>query len=235
MPATDQQPSLAENQENYLAPTYFLDGDHPHVAAFAASATANAADERERAIKLFYAVRDGVRYDPYSIRLEPEFMRASAALKAGRAFCVPKAVLLAAAGRAVGLASRLGFADVRNHLATRRLLDLMGTDVFAYHGYAEVRLDGRWIKLTPAFNIELCQKFRVRPIDFDGVNDAMLQAFDADNRRHMEYVNDRGAFADLPFAELREALLRLYPNLFRTDGRLKGDFAAEAEAEQDRA
>ena len=30
----------------------------------------------------------------------------------------------------------------------------MGTDLFVYHGYAELFLDGKWVKATPAFNVE---------------------------------------------------------------------------------
>ena len=52
--------------------------------------------------------------------------------------------VLAAAARVLGVPARLGFADVRNHLTSPRLREMMNTDVFAYHGYTELLIDGRW-------------------------------------------------------------------------------------------
>jgi transglutaminase-like putative cysteine protease len=147
----------------------------------------------------------------------------------GRGYCVAKAVVLAAAARATGIPARLGFADVRNHLATERLRRMMGTDIFYYHGFTELHLEGKWVKATPAFNIELCHKFGVLPLEFDGRSDSIFHPFDASHRRHMEYVNDRGSRVDLPFDELREAMARYYPRL--SSAEIKGDFHAEAEAE----
>ncbi len=203
-----------------LAPTRFIDSDHPAVRAFARQAVADAGSARERAVRLFYAVRDGIRYDPYAFDLDPETYRASVTLERGRSFCVPKAILLAAAARAVGIPGRLAFADVRNHLATERLLAMMRTDVFAFHGMTELRLGGRWVKATPAFNIELCERFGVRPLEFDGVEDAILHPFDRAGKQHMEYVRDRGSFDDLPLAELAAVTRETYPHLFDERGRL---------------
>src|SRR5690606_31207041 len=132
--------------------------------------------------KLYYIVRDRFLYDPYSVDLSDEGMRASTVIARGRGYCVTKAALMAAAARAAGIPARLGFADVRNHLATKRLLDMLGTDIFYYHGYVELWLDGKWVKATPAFNIELCDKFRVRPLEFDGRTDSIFHPYDADNR-----------------------------------------------------
>jgi transglutaminase-like putative cysteine protease len=213
----------------YLRPTYYLDADHAAIRAFAEQAAAEAADATAKAVRLYYAVRDGLLYDPYSIDYRPEACKASAVLARGRGYCVAKACVLAAASRAVGIPTRLGFADVRNHLATERLRRLMGTDIFYYHGYTEFYLDGKWVKATPAFNIELCRKFGVLPLEFDGRSDSLFHPFDAQNRRHMEYINDRGHRADLPYDEIREAMFRYYPGGAEAAG--TGDFDAEAEAE----
>ncbi|MDX1502899.1 MAG: transglutaminase family protein [Thermoanaerobaculia bacterium] len=204
-----------------LRPTSFLDFDHPAVAAFARQA-GGAGSDRERAVRLYYAVRDGVRYDPYVFDLEPTTYPASRTLATRRSFCIPKAILLAAAARALGIPARLAFADVRNHLAPDKLLELMRTDIFAFHGMAELELDGRWIKATPAFDVGLCRRFGVAPLEFDGRSDSVLQPFDAEGRLHMEYVLDRGSFDDLPFAELVEATRERYPHLFDGRGRLVG-------------
>ena len=153
---------------DYLHPTSFIESDHPAVEAFAREAVGDATDPRTRAVRLFYAVRDGIRYDPYTWHTRPEVYRATTTLATRRSFCIPKAILLAAAARVLRIPSRLGFADVRNHLATERLLRLMRTDLFVFHGYTELRLGGRWIKATPTFNLELCQRFGVEPLDWDG-------------------------------------------------------------------
>jgi transglutaminase-like putative cysteine protease len=79
-------------------------------------------DDRRRAVRLYYAVRDEIRYDPYLFSLEPDKLRASATLAAGGGYCVPKAGLLAACARAAGIPVRIGLANVKNHLASKRLL-----------------------------------------------------------------------------------------------------------------
>jgi transglutaminase-like putative cysteine protease len=201
-----------ETPDPTLAATPFLDLDHPRVAEFA-HGSAGAGSARERAVRLYHAVRDGIRYDPYAFRIEPEWLTASRTLEAGVGWCVPKAVLLAACCRAEGIPARLGFADVRNHLATERLLQLMDTPDFLWHGYVSLHLDGRWVKATPAFNIELCRRFGVLPLDFDGTADSLLQPYDARNQRHMEYVRDRGLYDDLPWDEATRDWRAGYPRL----------------------
>ena len=193
----------------------FVDSDHPAVVAFAEKATAGATTDREKAVALFYAVRDGIRYDPYTMCDDPETYRASSVLRSGVSYCIPKSVLLVAAARAVGLTARLGFADVRNHLNTPKLRERMGdSDLFVWHGYAEFLLDGKWLKVTSAFNIELCERFGVMPLEFDGEHDALLHPFTTDGREHMEYVRERGSFDELPFDEIIGDFRSTYPRMF---------------------
>jgi transglutaminase-like putative cysteine protease len=196
----------------------FVEADHPDVIAFAKEATAGATTDREKAVALFYAVRDGIRYDPYVMADDPEIYRASAVLDAKVGYCINKSVLLTAAGRAVGLESRLGFADVKNHLNTEKLRErLGGTDVFLWHGYSEFLLDGKWLKVTSAFNIELCERFGVLPLDFDGEHDAVLHPYTADGRSHMEYVRQRGSFDELPYDEIMRDFRATYPKVFEEE------------------
>jgi len=195
----------------HLEATFFLDHGSASVRDFTQQVVAGASTPRERASLLFAAVRDRVWYDPYSVSRDPAHYRASYVLEAGRAYCVPKAVLLAAVLRAAGIPARLGFADVRNHLQTDTLRAVMGgTDLFVYHGYCSVHLDGRWLKATPAFNVELCERFDVPPVDFDGQSDALMHAFTSDGTRHMEYVRDHGSFDDLPLDRILTALDQTY-------------------------
>jgi len=219
--------SDSQQESAYLAATWFLDHDHPRVSAFVAEHTAPAAGARANAVRLFYAVRDAIRYDPYLIRLAPETYKASYVLEAGRGYCVQKGALYAAACRGAGIPARVGYADVRNHLTTERLSALIETDLFIYHGYVQVWLDGAWVKATPVFNRELCERFDVLPLEFDGESDSLFHPFDGAGRRHMEYVNERGTYADVPFEAIRDAMRETYPKYFqRLDE--QGDFYAEA-------
>ncbi len=214
-----------------LTPTYFVDSDHPSVTEFA-SRHAGTGDDTARAVRLFYAVRDGFRYDPYQIDLSPAGMRASTVIARGYGWCVPKAALLAAACRAAGIPARLGYADVRNHLSTERMRRAMQTDVFYWHGYTEIWLDGAWRKATPAFNLELCEKFGLLPLDFNGVDDSLYHPFDRRGQRHMEYILQRGAFDDMPLERILEDFARFYPGMLEQLAAMRGgNFMAEVDQE----
>jgi transglutaminase-like putative cysteine protease len=197
----------------YLSPGRFVDSDHPAVAAFAREHAAGAT-ERERAVSLYYAVRDRIRYNPFQNFTLDETYRGSACLAAREGWCVPKAALLAACARVAGIPARVGYADVKNHLTTPALTAKMGTDLFVFHGYTDLLLDGKWVKATPAFNIEMCRRFRVKPLEFDGTEDSIFHPFDEDNRRHMEYLHFRGTYADVPADEIRRVFSETYPAYF---------------------
>ncbi len=200
----------AEDLDRYLSPTWFIDSDNPGIRAHAVQITKGCTTDEERAVNCFYAVRDGIRYDPYSITAEPRDYRASVTLGRRVAYCIPKAVLLAALARAVGIPARLGFADVRNHLASKKLLAQLGTDLFIFHGFTELWLAGSWIKATPAFNIELCLRFGVRPLEFDGRHDSLFHEYSVDGQHNMEYLGARGNYADLPLNEILTAFKKEY-------------------------
>ena len=207
---------LPEEAADFLSPAEFVDSDSPEIKAFVAKALKDLPDDAsdtEKAIRLFDAVRDGLKYDPYNLPLTPEGYRASNIAKSEAGFCVPKAILLAACLRAVGIPAALGFADVRNHLNTPKLQELMGSDLFIYHGYVQLWLDGKSYKITPAFNSEMCERFGVKPLVFDGKSDALFHEFNQQEQRHMEYVNDRGLFKDIPIEEFLAEFRVTYPKL----------------------
>lgn len=214
-----------------LAPTALIDSDHPAVVGFARQ-HAVGADDRERAVALTLAVRDGFRYDPYRIDLSPQGMRASSVIAQGYGWCVPKAALLAAACRAVGIPARVGYADVRNHLSTERLRRTLQTDVFVWHGYTELWIAGAWRKATSAFNIELCERFGLLPLDFDGLTDSIYHPFDKAGNRHMEYVRQHGAFDDMPLERIVADFAATYPALQGEAAQMqRADFDADVARE----
>lgn len=214
-----------------LSPARFIDSDHPLVIDFAERWRGASRDPREQAVSLYRAVRDEIRYNPYVFSADHETLKASHALAAGESYCVPKALLLAACARHCGIPARIGLADVRNHLSTPRLIEMLRSEVFAMHGYTELFLEGRWVKATPAFNLALCRMFKVAPLEFDGRTDSVFHPFNAKGERYMEYLVDHGQFDDLPvelfFAHLRQC----YPHLFEVDSAfLRGDLQAEVAA-----
>ncbi len=198
------------NETAYLEPTAVIQSDHPRITGLVKELTAGIAGSVRKAVELFYFVRDSIWYDPYRPFHRAEFYRATRVLKDRRGYCVSKAVLLCAMARAAGIPARLAFADVRNHLATRQLLEHMGTDRFVYHGYNQLWLNGRWVAATATFNRELCARHGVDPLDFDGRHDAVFQPFNRDRRWFMEYIRYHGSFADLPLDRILAAWNEAY-------------------------
>ena len=218
----------SEDLRFFLESTPTIESRHPEIEACARHACGDSNDAVDRAVRLYYAVRDGIRYDPYALELSVEGLRATTTLRVGRGWCVAKAILLAAACRALAIPVRLGFADVRNHLSTARMREHMRTDVFFWHGYVSIHLDGRWVRATPAFNVELCQKFRIRPLEFDGRQDSIFHPFDEDGNRHMEYLAQRGEFADVPIDAIEATFREYYQGLgVAADGDVEEDVDVE--------
>jgi len=205
----------AQNISCYLKSYQYIDSDSIQVRDFTTKALQNLTDPSDvgRAICLFNAVRDGIPYNPYKFNLDQKNYKASVVTTQDSAYCIPKAILLTACLRAANIPAAIGFADVRNHLITPKLAQLMQTDLFICHGYVQLWLGEKSYKITPAFNTELCQRFGIKPLIFDGRSDALFHEFDTQERRHMEYVNDRGVYEDVPATELLATLKEAYPQL----------------------
>ena len=210
---------MPEPTPEYLKPTEFLDFEVASVREFAEKAIESAETDLEKAVGLYYAVRDTIRYDPYRDKLDRESYKASNLLAVRAGFCLPKANLLTALARAVNIHAAIGLSDVVNHLCTERLRRVMGgKNLFLHHGYAVLYLEGQWVKAAPAFNIELCDRFHVMPTEFDGGSDALFQPFDSKGRLHMEYVRDHGIWSDFPYDRVVGDFRDYYPDSFHDPG-----------------
>ncbi len=212
-----------------LGVTEFFDHDHPSLRAYLEERLPPGLDAVERAVRLYYLVRDGWRYNPYSFGPDRAKFRTSYLLTKKQSYCIPKAMLLGSLARATGIPARLGLGDVKNHISSPRLIEYLRSDVFAFHGFIELYLDGRWVRATPAFDAALCEKFNVPPLEFDGRADSLFQEFDGGGRRFMEYVRYRGVFADLPYDYMIDEFRRIYPHLMGA-GKISGDLIAERAA-----
>ena len=210
--------SLPEDFTVYLRHTDAVDCNTPSVIDFARQAAEDATSKIEKAVRLFYAVRDGIRYNPYDVDPIHNRFTASKVLAKGKGFCVEKALLLAAAARSLEIPSRLGFADIRNHQTSEKLKAYMKTDIFAFHGYTDLFLDGKWIKATPAFDLPLCKRQDIYPVEFDGTADAIFQKYDRQGKLHIEYVRYHGTFNDLPQEKIIEGFREYYPSFFDDNG-----------------
>ncbi len=206
----------------YLKPTYFIDSDHLDVIDYARSIVKTEMTSLEAAKALYLAVRDGFFYSPYELDFKHQSLMASNLLnrtpKVG--YCIEKACLLAACGRVVGIPTRLGFSNVRNHIGTEKLVEVLKTDLMVFHGYTEFYLNEKWVKATPAFNLELCNKLKVEPLAFDGHSDSILQEFDSDGQVYMEFEHDYGQFHDIPHDLMIREMIKYYPHLM-TEKRFK--------------
>lgn len=193
--------------EKYLKPTPIIDCDHRTIQEKANEVTKWQEGVVEKSKTLFAFVRDQIKYNPYLPRYLVEHFRASNTLARGEGFCVQKAVLLVALSRAIGIPSRLGFAVIKNYLLPEKVAELLVTNVLPDHGYAELYLNGKWIKATPTFDLEMCQKNRIIPVDFDGKDDAKFYSHTQDGELHIEYIVDRGPYEDVPLNEIRKWLI----------------------------
>ena len=198
----------------YLQSAEYINSDSPEVISFAKRNIGNSTNPIEKAVKLYYAIRDGFQYNPHDVDLSAEAMKASSLLKRDYGYCIEKACLLAACARAVGIPSRLAFAKVRNHIGTEKLEKALKTDVLVFHGFTEMFIEGKWVKATPAFNKTLCDKLNVEPLEFDGMHDSIFQTYNKEGNKFMEYLHDYGNFPDVPRDLFISELKKNYPHMF---------------------
>ena len=194
-----------EQLERYLKPTSTIDSDNASVKGKAWELTKGQEDPADKARSLFYFVRDQIKYNMYVPFHLIEHYKASTILQKGEGYCVQKAVLMTALARAIDIPARLGFADIVNHLLPGKFLEIHGTNLLVYHGFSELYLDDTWIRVTPIFDLEMCRKHRIIPVDFDGKNDARFHPVNEEGRQHIEYVRYHGSFEDLPLDEMLNA------------------------------
>jgi transglutaminase-like putative cysteine protease len=200
---------------SYLSENEFIDFGHQAIRHFTEKHILPQADAKTNALRLYYAVRDGFLYNPHKVSNRREDFVASKQVQQSEGHCIDKANILAACARAIGVPARLGFANVTNHIGTEKLEKILGTNVLVFHGYAELWIEGKWVKATPAFNESLCRKLKVAPLEFDGENDSVFQEYSQEGHKFMEYLHDYGTFHTLPFELMIAEWNKHYPHFFR--------------------
>ena len=199
--------------QNFTASTYFFDYDHPIIKEMIQEFQDDSSSDKEKAIELYLKIRDGWRYNPYDISFNKEDLIASNIAQKAHGHCIDKSILYIAGLRGLQIPARLHLAKVQNHIAVERLTEKFGTNELTPHGMVDVYLEGKWVKATPAFNKELCELTGVEPLAFDGENDSIFQQFNHNGDEFMEYLEDYGAFDDVPIAFIEKNMRENYPNL----------------------
>ncbi|WP_224491348.1 transglutaminase-like domain-containing protein [Robertkochia flava] len=198
---------------NNLEATDYINYDHPLIADIV-SPFQSLPGTREKIAAVYLKVRDGWRYNPYDISFQKEDFRASAIAGKQEGHCIDKAILMVTFLRALHIPARIHLAKVTNHLAVERLIELLGSHELAPHGMVDVFNGKKWVKASPTFNKELCDKFGVAPLEFTGEEDALLQAFNKQGDQFMEYLEDYGHFEDVPFEFIMKTFTEQYPEMY---------------------
>ena len=202
---------------NYLEPTFYFDFENKVIQNLIAEFNDQSVSDKQKTIGLYLKVRDGWKYDPYSISLSKENFRASTIAQKSTGNCVEKSILLIAGLRGLGIPARLHLVKVKNHIAVERLTQKFGSNELTPHGMVNVYLNNKWLKMSPAFNESLCEKFKVAPLGFDGENDSFLQQYNREGSLFMEYTEDYGYFEDVPVEFMKQNIKEHYPHIFDTD------------------
>jgi len=195
----------------FIESTEFIDSDSKVVRDIVKRIYVGSRSRTEFIIKIFYYVRDGVRYELRLDYFDRESYKASNTFKRGYGYCVQKAIALTALYRASSIPARICFADIINHRLPRKIHEEFKTNLFVYHGYVEAYINGRWIKLTPAFDKETSLKMNIDPLEFDGYNDAILPKYNRDGEKQFTYVKYRGCFKEFSYNDLVREFLKVYP------------------------
>ncbi|MEA3470223.1 MAG: transglutaminase-like domain-containing protein [Thermodesulfobacteriota bacterium] len=202
--------NLSENEMAiYLKQTFTIEAGNEKIVEMVKNLTADCLTDEEKAVKLFYFVRDSIRYNLYMISVFIEDFRASKVLEWGKGYCVQKAVLLTALGRAAGIPSRMAFAMIRNHSVPEHIIQRIGDNLFPRHGYNQFFLNGRWVSTAATFDRALCEKNGLPTVEFDGKEDAMLPPADLAGKPFIEYVEKFPPREDLPFEWIAEKIAQL--------------------------
>ena len=188
----------------YLAPTPFIESQHASIAALVDRLGLSSMAPRARAVAAFRFVQNEIRYE-FVAKLAPEYYQASRVLADGRGFCVQKAVLLCALGRAAGLPTALVVSDLRDRTLPEALVQALKTDVFYHHGLNAFHLDGRWIQVDASLSSDLAERRGYLLPSFDGVSEALLSPVTRTGEPHTEYVAFHGRFPDLSFEGMMRA------------------------------
>ena len=206
--------SVESSLKKYLKSTFFIDSSHPLLQKKAQELLQDIDpnDQIQIAVKLFYYVRDEIKY---VVKYAPQYYnrkntKATATLKRGYGYCIQKATLMAALARIAGIPTRIHFVDMKNHLTPQSYIDRVGSNLFVYHAYPELYLNGKWIEANVAFDKDLCDRKNFPIVHFDGIKPGLFAKQDDTGQPFVEYIKDHGTYADVPYWKILWAWKKEY-------------------------
>ncbi len=185
------EPVEPETMARWLEATEYIDKNHPRIRGLALQLTEDVVGDREKAVAIFRYVRDRVAFGWAGAFYD---MKASETVAAGKGYCQTKTTLFLALLRAARIPARAVFVDIDAEVL-RGLTRPPGP--YVDHVYAEVWLDGRWVRTDsyivdqPLFERAVA-KLRAEDralgygvhidgaIDWDGRNDRFVQFVEND-------------------------------------------------------
>lgn len=189
---------MAHDTDRYLAPTNYLDADHPLVRATAAALVRGAASDTERIRNIYYYVRNL----PYDILASFRYLaqgnrRASDVIEHGAAFCMGKASSFVALSRAAGVPARIAFQTLHSpdkEFLCPEVRALWGGKTgrpLPWHSLGEAYLVERWVKLDATIDPSTAARLG-KPYQqhFDGVTDVPTV--------EGPIIRENGSYADYP-------------------------------------
>ena len=166
--------------QEYLATTRLCDADNPWLRELAKDIVKDAESPDDRALAVFYHVRDAVRFS-----LAYSRSTASQTLKRGYGECGNKTNAQVALLRAVGIPARFHWVQARSQVLHHLIADFVYQNMppVASHFWCECFLNGAWVSCEAmldrplydgALHQGLITREQVPTIDWDGKTDLIL-------------------------------------------------------------
>lgn len=192
-------------EDKYLKCTEIIDCDTEAIKDKAKELTKGLKSDKEKAITLYYFVRDEIKHNAYAPLYDINRYKASVTLKERNGFCQQKAILLIALARSIGMPARLGFVDVYDHRLSESFKQMIGgVNKFPFHGFAELYVNGKWLHVSPAYDLATCKRKGFIPVEFDGEHDAKDSPRNVKGEPHIEHVEYHGPYEDFPWDEVKD-------------------------------
>jgi hypothetical protein len=186
-----------DTMQDYVAATRLCDCDNPWFRKQAKEVIDGASTPEEKALKIFYHVRDHVRFS-----LAYSRSRASQILKRGYGECGNKTNAQVALLRAVGIPARFRWVQAKTEVLHHLITDLLYNNMppVASHFWCECYLNGKWISCELLLDKLLYEgmlreglitKEQVPTIDWDGKTDlVLLNPWITEDRGHLSSYDD---------------------------------------------
>ena len=180
--------------EDFLKETEYCDFSHPKIKFVAEKITANLTSDKEKAVAIFYWVRDEIYY-----RVGFWNQKASKTLEEEKGTCTNSANLFIALCRSVGIPAGYYVLKVNGQQYFGPIVPKLIKKTISkesVHIHAGVFLNNKWIKCDPSDDYEISQKTshlnpQSKLIDWDGEKNAVL------NLEHEHIIKEEGPLTDI--------------------------------------